>query len=138
MRKAGPGNTAWQIGVEDPLRPGCPLLHFEVREQAVATSGINRRTWRTGSRQAHHLIDPFTQRPPTSDLLQVTVVAPSAELADVLAKVAFLRGLVEGARFLDRFRPRVAGILVPRDGRPHVTGGLEAWGGARAPTTPVR
>jgi thiamine biosynthesis lipoprotein len=133
MRTAGPDGAAWKVAVEDPERRGRPLMYFEVRDQAVATSGISRRRWWMASQHAHHLIDPFTQRPSESELLQVTVVAWSAELADVLAKVAFLRGLREGERFLDRFGPPVSGIFVLRDGRVYVSGGLEVSGDA--PTT---
>jgi len=71
-----------------------------------------------------HLIDRHTRRPSKTDLAQVTVFAPSAELADVLAKTAFLRGLHDGSRFLERFG-QVSGVFVPADGRVRLVGELE-------------
>jgi thiamine biosynthesis lipoprotein len=99
-------------------------MTVRLRDQAVATSGANRRRWRVGVGEAHHLIDPHTGWPATTDLAQVTVVAPSAELADVLAKVAFLRGFADGRRFLDHFQG-VSGVFVLADGRLRITGDLE-------------
>lgn len=110
----------WRIDVEDPTRAGRPLFAFPLTDQAVATSGISRRRWRVSGRIAHHLIDPFTGLPSESDLAQVTVVAGSTELADVLAKTAFLQGLSEGRRFLERFP--VTAVLVGRDGELHLLG----------------
>ncbi|MBV8258535.1 MAG: FAD:protein FMN transferase [Actinobacteria bacterium] len=66
---------------------------------AVATSAAGGRGWRNGDgRVAHHLIDPETGAPAAES--SATVVAASAEEADVLAKVLALRPERLGA--LDR------------------------------------
>jgi FAD:protein FMN transferase len=122
----GPGvdGLGWLLDVEDPFRPGRVLMSLRLRDQAVATSGANRRRWRLGAGEAHHLIDPHTGRPAQTDLAQVTVIAPSAELADVLAKVAFLHGFAAGREFLNHF-DGVTGVFVLADGRLRLTGELE-------------
>jgi FAD:protein FMN transferase len=125
LRGLGPDGTGWLVSVEDPSRPGTPLLDFRVRDQGVATSGPSRRHWRVGDREAHHPIDPRTGHPATSDLAHVTVVAPTVELADVLAKVAFLRGFADGSRFLDPI-PAVSAVFVLRDGSVRIHGELQA------------
>jgi thiamine biosynthesis lipoprotein len=124
LRGNGPDGRGWRVCVEDPWRPGRPLLSFRVTDATVATSGSNRRRWYIAGRLAHHLIEPRTARPGVSDLAQVTVVTARAELADVLAKVVFLRGGREGARFLQRF-PDVAAVLVRHDGVVQIEGHLE-------------
>jgi thiamine biosynthesis lipoprotein len=124
VRGHGVDGVGWPVDVEDPFRPGRALMTLRLRDQAVATSGANRRRWRVGIGEAHHLIDPHTGQPANTDLVQVTVVAPSAELADVLAKVAFLRGFADGRRFLERFTG-VAGVFVRADGRTRLVGDLE-------------
>jgi FAD:protein FMN transferase len=121
LRGAWPNASGWQVHVEDPWQAGRPLVSFRVADGAVATSGTNRRRWSNGAELAHHLIDPHTGRPSTSDLVQVTVVAPAAEMADVLAKTVLLRGERDGERFLNRF-PSVAAVLVPRDGKIRIHG----------------
>jgi len=56
----------------------------------LATSGRTRRRWLRAGHPQHHLIDPATGRPSTSQWLEVTVAAESCVAADVAAKAAFL------------------------------------------------
>ena len=79
---------SWPVGAG-----GVTLL---LESGAIATSGRDRRHWRRNGEERHHLIDPRTGRPAETGLRSVTVVAPSAVEAEVLAKVAFLGGPVEG------------------------------------------
>ena len=58
----------------------------------MATSTTLRRRWVVGGVERHHLIDPRTGTPSTSDLALVAVVAGSAWMAEVLAKGVLLRG----------------------------------------------
>ena len=124
LRGAGPDGAGWFVDVEDPGDATRVLVTLKVRDRAVATSASNRRRWRVGRDTAHHLIDPRTSLPSTSDLAQVTAVASTAEHADVLAKVAFLLGAAAGARFLAD-RAGIGGVLVARDGSLRVVGELE-------------
>jgi thiamine biosynthesis lipoprotein len=124
LRGFAPSGGAWLVEIEDPQEPSRTIATLAVSNAAVATSAPNRRWWRLGASIAHHLIDPRTGTPSTSDLLQATVTAPSAELADVLAKTAFLLGAREGRRFLEG-RPGVGGVLVCASGEPVFAGVLD-------------
>lgn len=116
MRGPGPAGDGWQVEIEDPADPTRTRAVLLLRRDgAVATSAPNRRRWRLAGRDVHHLIDPRTRGPADSDLLQATVLAPRAELADVLAKAAFLLGAERARRFLTRF-PGVAAVLVRAGG----------------------
>ncbi len=110
------------VDIEDPADARNTLATLHVRDRAVATSAPNRRRWRAGDATAHHLIDPRSGAPARSDLAQVTVVAATAEHADVLAKTVFVLGRDAGARFL---ASRAAGVLVGIDGTLNVVGDLE-------------
>ncbi len=105
----------WLVEVEDPRDASRALVTLSLANAAVATSAANRRRWRVGGRVAHHLVDPRTGAPAESDLLQVTVLAPSAELADVVATTVFVLGERGGRRFLDR-HPELAAVLVRESG----------------------
>jgi thiamine biosynthesis lipoprotein len=105
------GDRPWPVGVEDG-----PTL--ELTRGAIATSGRDRRHWRRGAEERHHLIDPSTGRPAQTDLVRVTVVASSAVEADVLAKTLFLSGEREAAA------AGVPALLVCADGRKRLVGGL--------------
>jgi thiamine biosynthesis lipoprotein len=120
----GPEGDGWLVDVEDPADPARTLATVAVIDAAVATSAPNRRRWRLGDGIAHHLVDPRTRTSAVSDLLQATVVAPTAERADVLAKTAFLLGARAGRAFLER-QPDTGGILVGEHGRPVFVGRLD-------------
>ena len=98
---------AWPVGVLGELT-------LELSCGAIATSGVDRRRWTRGAEQRHHLIDPSTGLPARTPYLRVTVVAPGAVEAEVLAKAVFLGASVDVPR-----------VLVLADGRVLLAGGLE-------------
>lgn len=121
----------WLVDVEHPADPSRTVATLAVQNAAVATSAGNRRRWRVGKNVAHHLIDPRTLTPSKSDLAQATVIAPRAELADVLAKTAFLLGARDGRRFIER-QPGVGAVLVPEQGAPIFVGAVDVREAHRA------
>lgn len=114
LRGAPPGDAGWTVEIEDPHDCTRTLCTMIVRDQAVATSAANRRRWRRSTQTMHHLIDPRTHAPAQTDLAQATVLAPTAELADVMAKVAFVLGAEAAAREL--VRRGLSGVLALADG----------------------
>ena len=104
-------------GVHEVLVPnpvtGLLAEVLELRDEAVATSGIDKRMWWDGAgRPAHHLLDPATGRPAWTGVLCATAKAPTAALAEALAKAAVLAGPAAGRRVLSRF----GGLLITWDG----------------------
>lgn len=103
----------WPLGVSagrairDP-RPGAEpeqLAVITLGHGGIATSGAGARWWLRGGEKAHHLIDPRTGRPAriwvdAADerpdepplIASASALAPTAEDAEVAAKVALLRG----------------------------------------------
>jgi thiamine biosynthesis lipoprotein len=81
----------------------------------VATSGRDFRRWRQGGQWRHHIIDPRTGSPANTNVLAATVIAPSACMAEIGAKVALLLGSGEGLEWLEA-RASLAGLLVLEDG----------------------
>ncbi|MCY0877401.1 MAG: FAD:protein FMN transferase [Firmicutes bacterium] len=111
-----PPEGAWPVAVGRDSEPTV-ALHYG----ALATSGTTRRQWIRGGRTYHHLLDPHTGYPSDSPVIRATVWAPTAREAEVLAKVALLRGWQEGAEFLRRMG--AAGELEHEDGRIQAVGG---------------
>lgn len=113
----------WRVGAADEriVEPGstareAPLTVWRVADGAVATSSTTRRRWRGG----HHIIDPRTGRPSTSDIAAATVVADTALAAETCAKTA----LVSGRLFAERWLPSRcrAALITGTDGRIHTYG----------------
>jgi thiamine biosynthesis lipoprotein len=93
LRVGGTAALPRAIQVDDPLGGGEPLYELRIAAGAVATSGITRRAWTTDDgRPAHQIIDPATGEPAFTGVIQVTALAPTALLAETLAKSALLVG----------------------------------------------
>ena len=116
----GGGGGPHEVTVDHPLT-GEVAHRFELGSGGVATSGIYRRLWldRDGA-PAHHLLDPSTGRPAWTGLLAATAVGRSALEAEVLAKVALLRG-PRGARTALAAH---GGVLIHKDGAVEVVPAL--------------
>lgn len=92
LRIGGSAGVEREVRVEDPFS-GETIATYAVAAGGIATSGIGRRTWRSGSGAVHHhLLDPSTGRPAYTGVVQVTALAPTALEAEVRAKTALLRG----------------------------------------------
>jgi thiamine biosynthesis lipoprotein len=109
---------SWPVGVET----ADGVLTLQLTGGAIATSGIDRRSWSSDVGPAHHVIDPTTGRPADRDLLRVTVFADSAAEAEVLAKSLYLAGAAKAAREADDLG--TPAVLVTRGGRTVLAGGL--------------
>jgi thiamine biosynthesis lipoprotein len=77
-------------------------------------------------RWQHHIIDPRTGHPATSDVLSATVVAPSVVDAEVAAKTVLISGSQDGLRWLEE-HPSYAGLLVLADGRRLLSSRIKAY-----------
>lgn len=110
IRCAGsnPHGQAWNVQIDAPVVETDgrinhqALLTMQLRHNAVATSG-NYRNWRQqrdGSRVGH-TIDPKTGRPVTTDLLSVTVLAPTCMEADALATACMAMGYQRARTMID-------------------------------------
>ena len=131
LRVAGhaPGGGSWVVAVEHPLHDNA-LFTLDIAGGAAATSSTLRRSWTTvrGERM-HHLIDPSTGRPSVTDLVQATVVAANAWVAEGLVKALLLRG---GANAFDLLPDGVEGMTIGHDGVVRTTSGLHRFTGRQS------
>ena len=108
-----PGDP-WAVGIRDPQYDHLPdpspnIAVISFHQGGLATSGATSRWWYYGGQRQHHLLDPRSGRPlhlwmqpeheatdraiDTGRLIATaTALAPTAERAEVAAKVALLRG----------------------------------------------
>lgn len=100
IRVFGNRKKPWIIGVEDPHAPDRDLGVLQVQTGAVATSSTWKRRWWNGGMWQHHLLDPNTGEPSETELVSVTVTAPTAAQADVWAKTVLLLGSDKGASWI--------------------------------------
>lgn len=113
-----PAGGLWPVAVEVPAGS----ITLGLAQGALATSGKDRRRWRVGGEDRHHLIDPRTGRPAESDLLTVTVAGRNAVEAEVWAKALFLAGTDAAAAEAEA--RGLPALFVSADGRTRTAGGL--------------
>jgi thiamine biosynthesis lipoprotein len=122
-----PVGNGWGVAIEHQLIAE-PLTVVTLADGAVATSTTLCRHWRVDGATRHHLIDPWSGEPSTSDIALVTVVAGETWMAEALAKAELLRG---SDRLFDLVRGTGADALaVTVDGRVLATAGMSRFVGA--------
>ena len=90
----------WLVGIRDPRGDRSDLIKkLSVSGGAVVTSGDYERFNIVDGRRYHHIIDPRTGFP-ADKCRSVTVFAPEAERADVLATAVFVLGPEEGLKLI--------------------------------------
>lgn len=95
-----PGLEGWVVAVEDPWDDDHDLLALAIEHGAVATSSTRTRRWTHEGRSRHHLIDPASGLEAQTDLVAVTVTAPTGWEAEALATAALLTGSDGAIEFL--------------------------------------
>lgn len=109
-----PGAKGWTIAVRDPFQPygkGTVGSLSLTDGQAVATSGCYEQFVEIDGVHHTHILDPRTGMP-VRGMAQVTVVAPSAALADALSTACFVLGPKESVPLLEAF-PGTSAHFIP-------------------------
>ena len=107
---ASDDSPGWLVGIGHPLLRDRRLAELRLVDQALGTSGSGVQFFYHRGQRYGHILDPRTGRNAT-EMLSVTVVAPTAAEADALATSLFVLGLV-GAREYCRRHQEVAALLI--------------------------
>jgi thiamine biosynthesis lipoprotein len=103
-----PTGERWSIGIRHPRNDGELIDSIRVSNRAVCTSGdYEKRT--AADEQGHHILDPRTGSSANA-VASVTVIAPTAMLADALATAAFVLGPSDGIQLFRRLG--VDGLII--------------------------
>lgn len=108
------GRLPVDAGIQSEFDNELPLCRIRLRNEALATSGVGRR--------GYHLIDPRSNKPVTHIKL-VSVIAPSAALADILSTVCAILPTHESLALIDA-QVGTACFIVEANGEIHKS---KAW-----------
>jgi FAD:protein FMN transferase len=110
LARGGQGQgDCWWIGIRDPLRSERRLFEVAVRNRAIGTSGAAVQFFVHRGKRYGHILDPRNGWP-ANQMLSVTVLAPTAALADALATAFYVLGPA-GTRQYVAEHPDVAAML---------------------------
>jgi FAD:protein FMN transferase len=118
-----PGQFAgrWEIALRNPFAPDSPLGTLRLRNRGLGTSGSAFQQFVVGNRVYGHIIDPRTGEPAQGPA-SVTVLAPSAAMADALSTALYLLG-PEAARSYTADHPEIGVVIAlpgPSESSPQV------------------
>jgi thiamine biosynthesis lipoprotein len=123
LAKGKRGARPWSIGIRHPR--GAPdelLAKVLLSDASVVTSGDYERFRIVDGVRYHHIVDPRTGYP-AGKCQSVTVVAKTAEEADVLATAVFVLGHEKGLPLAATF-PGIEAFVIDSDGRFWMTDGF--------------
>jgi thiamine biosynthesis lipoprotein len=126
LRVGGSAGLERCVAVAAPLS-GRILHEFTLRQGALATTSITKRSWIERLKPAHHLLDPATGLPAYTGIVQVSALAPTALEAEALgeggaAERAAGRGRLAAPWRPDRLRRRLPAARLARPQRPRGPG----------------
>ena len=118
------GTANWMVGVRNPRGGARDIIaRMPIENQAFSTAGDYERSFVLGGKRYHHIIDPKTGYPATASR-GVTILAPSAFLADALDDAVFILGPKKGLALVDA-TPDCAAVIVDADNQVWTSKSLE-------------
>ena len=95
--------SAWTIGIADPEQSSRPFSSLNISNMAIATSGNYEKFVIIDGKRYSHTIDPKTGLP-VSGIKSVSILCPSAELADALATPVVVMGVKVGLNLINQLK----------------------------------
>ena len=100
----------WTVGIADPEQTDRPFSALKISDMAIATSGSYEKFATINGKRYSHTIDPKTGLP-VSGVKSVSIICPSAELADALATPVVVMGVKIGLELINQIK-QVACIVI--------------------------
>jgi len=105
----------WTVGIADPEQTNRPFSALKISDMAIATSGSYEKFVTINGKRYSHTIDPKTGLP-VSGVKSVSIICPSAELADALATPVVVMGVKVGLELINQIK-QVACIVIDDNDR---------------------
>lgn len=106
-----PDSSEWTVAIQNPRDPSKFLMTLRARGPlAVSTSGDYEHFVVIDGVRYHHILDPQSGMP-AAELCSVTILAPTALLADVWSTTAFVLGMERGLALVES-DPDLEGVFV--------------------------
>ncbi|MDB5132825.1 MAG: thiamine biosynthesis protein ApbE [Mucilaginibacter sp.] len=105
-----PNGKPWTIAIADPDHKNTPLSTLNISNMAIATSGNYEKYVVIKGKKYSHTVDPKTGLPVTG-VKSVSIICPSAELADAMATPVMVMGIRVGLDLVNQLK-HIACVIV--------------------------
>lgn len=112
-----PGGGGWRTGVKNPAptEEEPYIAYYELKDEALVTSGNYERYYEVGGKRYHHIIDKDTLFP-SEHFVSVTVRAESSALADALSTAVFNMELKDAEALIKALGGKAEALVVLPNG----------------------
>lgn len=105
-----PEGKPWTIAIADPEQKVWPFSTLNISNVAIATSGNYEKYALINGKKYSHTIDPKTGLP-VSGIKSVSIICPSAELADAMATPVMVMGVKVGLDLINQLQ-QIACVII--------------------------
>ena len=116
---APPGAAGWRVLIPKPGDRAHTISTVFLRDESLSTSGSYEKFFRLEGRTYCHIMDPRSGRP-VQEMLQTSVIAPTATITDALSTTLFVLGRSAGERLLQT-EPQAEALWVEPQGNEEIT-----------------
>jgi thiamine biosynthesis lipoprotein len=109
-----PDGKPWTVGITNPINKNKVFAVFPLKESAIVTSGSYEKYVMINGKRYTHIINPKTGYPVTG-VSSVTVMAPSAEMANGFSTSIMVLGKDVGLNLIEQF-PQLRCVIVTDEG----------------------
>ncbi len=117
-----PDGKPWTVGIADPDQSALPFSTLNISNMAIATSGNYEKYVTINGKKYSHTIDPLTGLPVTG-IKSVSIIGPSAELADAMATPVMVMGVKVGLDLINQLR-QLACVIVDDNNKIHCSNNI--------------
>ena len=114
-----PNGKQWTVGIANPYAKFQPFSYLAISNMSIATSGNYEKYATINGKKYSHTINPKTGLPVTG-IKSVTIICPSAELADALATPVMVMGIKAGINLINQMKG-VACIVIDDNDKLYTT-----------------
>ena len=123
------GKRKWRVGVQNPRDPFSRIATLRIPDLAIVTSGDYERFFISDEQRYHHIINPLTGLP-TNITVSVTILSPTAFVADALATASMVMHPFEAIELIKTY-PATEAIIYFFDANEEMvslrTEGISRW-----------
>ena len=105
-----PNEKPWTIAIANPNNSLTPFSTLNISDMAIATSGNYEKYAIINGKKYSHTIDPKTGLP-VCGIKSVSIICPSAELADAMATPVMVMGVQVGLNMINQL-PKIACVII--------------------------
>lgn len=119
------GDHYWRIGIQNPkLSRNHSLLAIKALNQSIVTSGIYERSLESNGHMYHHILDPHTGYPATTDVASLTILSEKSIDGEIWTTRLFGKSSKEILTTLNQLE-KIDGLLITKDEQFAYSNGLK-------------